>query len=285
MFMQEQCEECFLNQLPDLFDLYEVKDSDRELLTGLVKGIVCDPENQRLSPPETAEKVYEELTLRTGMNDPYAEIKRTNNAEMADLYPLLKLKIWESGSPLLTAIKFATIANSIDYGIAGHSFDLDKLVEEAENLEFAIDDTDLFLRSLDMSDSLLYILDNAGEAVADLLCIETIRKVFPALDVCVAVRGKPVINDVDADDLRQLNPDKSIHIVDTGRRLPGIPRKGGEHFEKAFMYYDLILAKGQGNFETNRDDRRVFHLFRVKCDVVSGYLNVPVGGAVFYEKL
>jgi uncharacterized protein with ATP-grasp and redox domains len=88
MFMQKQCEECFFNQLPDLFDLYEVKDCDRERLTGIVKAIVCDPENRRISPPETAEKVYEALTLETGVDDPYADIKRANNKEMTDLYPL-----------------------------------------------------------------------------------------------------------------------------------------------------------------------------------------------------
>ncbi len=98
-----------------------------------------------------------------------------------------------------------------------------------------------------MSEGLLYIMDNAGEAVADLLCIETIRKVFPDLNVCIAARGKPVINDVDAADVRSLDPDKSIRVVDSGRRLPGIPKRGGEYFEKAYMYYDLILAKGQGN--------------------------------------
>ncbi len=285
MRYSDACLECIRSQARRLIELCSADPKERNRLFGLAMEIIVSPESYEICPPEVARRLYEMIARETGIDDPYRAAKFNSNREMLELYPLLKLKAEESDRPLRTAFILSILANSIDYAIADHSFDENRFIEELEHTELAIDDTELFIRSLDMADSLLYIMDNAGEAVADRLVLETIREMYPELQIAAAVRGDPVLNDVVADDVMTIGLDTSVDIIDNGYRLPGIPGKGSPEFEKAFRNSDLILAKGQGNFETERDDRRVFHLFRVKCRVISDYLKVPIGGAVFYEKL
>ncbi len=49
---------------------------------------------------------------------------------------------------------------------------------------------------------------------------------------------------------------------------------------------DLIISKGQGNFEglIKENDPRIFHLLMVKCDVVAELLNVKKDSFVVYNK-
>jgi len=44
------------------------------------------------------------------------------------------------------------------------------------------------------------------------------------------------------------------------------------------MEADLILAKGQGNFETlSEDSRPIVFLFQAKCPVIAAHAQVPLG--------
>ena len=51
-----------------------------------------------------------------------------------------------------------------------------------------------------------------------------------------------------------------------------------EAFRKRFAEADLIIAKGQGNFETLNDaEANLFFLFKVKCPVIAAHVGLPVG--------
>lgn len=280
------CLNCLKKQAERLAALSEKDPAKRDRLYREAVGIVEMAGVSCVSSPEVAEILAEKMTEFTGIDDPFSEVKSRSNSEMTGLAAGMREALSASPHPLEDAARFAVYANSIDYGMEDvNEFDPGSFIERALELEFAIDDSELFFRSLDTADSLLYVLDNAGETVADRIFIEELQKAYPKLAVIAAVRGKPVLNDVTRSDLAKAGFDKTVTVVDSGRRLPGIPVKGSREFELAYLYSDVILAKGQGNFESERDDRRVFFLFLIKCRPISEYLKKPVGGAVFYEKL
>ncbi|OQA21119.1 MAG: hypothetical protein BWY63_01362 [Chloroflexi bacterium ADurb.Bin360] len=106
---------------------------------------------------------------------------------------------------------------------------------------------------------ILYLADNAGEIVLDRLLIEALG---PAR-VTVAVRGAPVINDATMD----------------GSDAPGtVLSDCSEAFQERFRKADLVISKGQGNFETlSGAPRDVCFLFKVKCPVISSNVGLPPG--------
>jgi uncharacterized protein with ATP-grasp and redox domains len=51
-----------------------------------------------------------------------------------------------------------------------------------------------------------------------------------------------------------------------------------DEFKNAFESADLIVSKGQGNFETLSDcGKNIFFLLKVKCPVVAVSVGLPVG--------
>jgi len=54
-----------------------------------------------------------------------------------------------------------------------------------------------------------------------------------------------------------------------------------ETFRRRFNKADLVIAKGQGNFETLSDvDKKVFFMLRPKCAVLARHLDREIGSLV-----
>ena len=134
---------------------------------------------------------------------------------------------------------------------------------------------DEFRDALDEASDVLYLADNAGEIVADQVLI---RELGPAR-VTVAVRGGPVLNDATMHDARQTGLTSIVPVIDNGSDAPGtLLPDCSPAFRARFASADLVIAKGQGNFESLCDaDRTVFALFKVKCGVVAEHTGLPVG--------
>ena len=112
--------------------------------------------------------------------------------------------------------------------------------------------------------TLFYMLDNCGEAVFDRLLIER----FPG-KVILGVRGDFILNDITRNEI-EISGLSRYEVVDTGDATPGVSlkRASGE-FMDVMQSCDLVIAKGQGNYETlDVYDRPIVHLLRVKCPVV-----------------
>ena len=79
-----------------------------------------------------------------------------------------------------------------------------------------------------------------------------------------------------------------VEIVDSGSDTPGtILEYCSETFRRTFAGADLVLAKGQGNYETlsGRAGRSgVFFLLRVKCPVIARDTGCPVGSLVLAKE-
>ncbi len=228
------------------------------------------------SPPEISRKVYGIISRKTGINDPYRKIKQRCTKQALSLLPEMKMLIAASRDRLLTAIKLSIAGNVIDFG-ANADFDLKKDIDKILYQEFAINHYRQFRRALDKACRILYVADNAGETVFDRLLIEELRK-----PVVYAVREKPVINDALREDALNAGIDEVAEIISSGSDAPGtIFKFCSKEFQRIFRSADLVISKGQGNYETLSGERRpIFFLLKAKCRVIARELGIEEGGIV-----
>ncbi len=237
-----------------------------------------------MKPVEMAEIIYPLVSEKTGVPDPYAPIRHETNHQALSLYPFFKSLVEESEFPLKTAIKLAIIGNSIDFGVPHNH--LGNLKAEALSLlgePLRIDHTNELFSRLEKAKELLLLADNSGEIVLDRLLLETIQKHHPALAVTIAVRDVPIINDVTLEDVKEVGFPPSIRAISSGNRTPGvILSKANDVFVETFGRADLVLSKGQGNYEglSEEADDRVFFLFRAKCSIIARNVGVKEGAMI-----
>ena len=224
------------------------------------------------TPPETATFIYQKIKEITGVNDPYKKIKEQNIQQVIKLYPYLKDIVTNSNDPLLTAIRLAIAGNVIDYG-ANRNFHLEDEIEKALKQDFAALDYDQFRTDLEKARSVMYLGDNAGESVFDKLLIETMGK-----PVTYVVREEPIINDVTMEDAVNSGIGEVAEIISSGIHTPAIILKlCNENFIKKFNEADLVISKGQGNFEGLSEVKRpVYFLLKAKCRLIARELNVKM---------
>jgi uncharacterized protein with ATP-grasp and redox domains len=212
----------------------------------------------------------------TGEADPYRQIKQESTEEALNVYPELKKKVDQSNARLLTAMRIAIAGNVIDFGVKA-DFDMENAIQDVLVKDFAICDYEECRQRLQDADEVLYIGDNAGEAVFDRILIEEIER-----PVTFAVRGGPIINDVTSVDAIQAGLDKVATIMPSGTDAPGtILQTCNPEFTETFDNATCIISKGQGNYEALSDQGRpVFFLLLVKCHVIARHLGVSVGDIV-----
>jgi uncharacterized protein with ATP-grasp and redox domains len=134
-------------------------------------------------------------------------------------------------------------------------------------------------RAVAGADRILYLCDNAGEIVFDRLLIE----VLPSEKITAVVRGTPVINDATLEDARATGLTEVVRVMDNGSDAPGtLLETCSPAFRDCFAAADLIIAKGQGNFETLSETRgkRIFFLLKVKCPLIARDIGEPTGRLV-----
>lgn len=224
-----------------------------------------------LSPPENASGLYALIARHTDCPDPYAHIKREENILALQLREQVKTRITESSDPLLTAIKYTAAGNIIDHG-ANHDFDQQKAMTDYQTHPFAINDLKGFRHELERARTILYLADNCGEIVLDGLLAE---RLSPGKEVVVAVRGGPVINDATLADAHFCGLTKTLQVISNGCTCPGTPlAQCSQEFRNYFQTADLIISKGQGNFETLTATKApLYFLLTVKCQEVAHCLS------------
>ena len=194
------------------------------------------------------------------------------------LYDELEALCLASGSDaFINRVKLAISGNMIDYGV-NPDFDLgcaEKHIREVLELPYDAAALDDLKCRIEKAENILYILDNCGEAVLDRLLLETMKD-----KVTIGVRGKPIINDITRKELADSALD-DFPVIDTGCNAPGAPlRMISPEFRDKMESADLVIAKGQGNFESLEGfftAKPIYFLFRAKCPVIQKYLDVSFG--------
>lgn len=272
------CFPCFIDQALRAGRL--VTDDER-LIKELVDSVGESFKNISLesSPPEMGEFIYGKIREMTGIDDPYREIKKSNINEALAIYPDVKKMLDKAEDRLLVAIRLAIAGNIIDFAF-GEKFDLKHDIERILEQEFAIFHYNEFKEHLDNANSILYIGDNAGESVFDRILIEELGK-----PVTYVVRGKPIINDVTMEDAVDSGLDQVAELISSGSTAPGaVLRLCNDEFIERFEHAEMIISKGQGNYEALSDVKKtVFFLLKAKCKMISKDLGVNQNDIVFYS--
>jgi len=232
------------------------------------------------TPAVFAQGLHRRIREIVGRTDPYREAKDRQNRLALALLPGLKDEITASPDPLITAARLAVAGNVIDLGAPGEISEARVRESIARALaEPLAGEQDGFRETILSARTILYLTDNAGEIAFDRLFIE---RLGPAR-VTAAVRGAPIINDATLIDARAVGLDRIVEVIDNGSDAPGtLLQDCSPEFRRRFAAADLVLAKGQGNFETlGRHPGNIGFLFKVKCPVIAERTGAPVGAHVW----
>ncbi len=241
-----------------------------------------------LSAPEIAAETQEFLRNLSGNDDPYKAVKEASTRAALDLFPRWRVQALADPDPLDFALRLSAAGNLIDCGPTG-KLDIEETSQRllfALRRPFAHSDNAVFFRRLDTARTLLLIADNAGELVADRLLLEVIERGWPEIQITVMVRGGHVLNDATREDVSPSGFPPHWRIADTHMRIPGLPlHRCPESVSKAFRTADMIIAKGQGNWETlnSVDHRGLFFLLTCKCPSIAEALGGTVGSTVLRQ--
>ena len=269
------CIPCFMDQALRAGRIAGMDDAGiKKLLDEL--GLMIKDLPLESSPPATGDLIYRKIREITGFNDPYKTIKKETIKEANALYPELKEIIKKSDNKLLTAVRIAIAGNVIDFGV-GHKFNIAEDVQAILNQDFGILHFDEFVTSLNKAESVLYLGDNSGESVFDKLLIEELGK-----PVTYVVRDVPVINDVTMQDAIDSGLDTVAELVSSGSSAPAIiPKLCSSGFLDRFEKAEMIISKGQGNYEgLSGIDGPIYFLLKAKCQVLAKDLGVEKGDIV-----
>jgi len=232
--------------------------------------------DMKATPPLIAQQLHRRLRGLTGVDDPYREVKDRFNRMALDMLPGLKTRVENTQDPLGMATRLAIAGNVIDLGAkAGLTEDNARTSVAQAIAEPLLGDMEEFRRAVNSAGKILYLADNAGEIVFDRLLIEQLSPER----VTLAVRGAAVINDATILDARQAGLKDLVEVIDNGSDAPGtVLADCSEEFCRRFHDADLIISKGQGNYETlSGEAAPIFFLFKVKCPVIASHAGVPVG--------
>lgn len=227
-------------------------------------------------PPVVGQMIHRRLRELTGNPDPYKSVKERYNRLALEMLPELREQVKQQPDPLLASVRLAITGNVIDFAaISGLTEDgVRSSISRALAEPFSID-IDRLRREIKRASSILYLADNAGEIVFDRLFIEQL----PTDRITIAVRGRPVINDATLDDARAAGLDEIARVIHNGSDAPGTVLDDCDlTFQAHFNAADLVIAKGQGNYETLNDEKKnILFLFRIKCETVASRTGFKTG--------
>jgi len=270
------CIPCFIRQALDVVRLITDDESVHQEVLREVLRLAADLDMSQ-SPPAIGQQIHRLIRQLGGQNDPYHQIKRRFNNLALKLYPELRKQIVSSSDRLETAIRLAIAGNIIDFGVNSSmdESDLQKAISESLTVDFDNVQLKSFRDAIGQAEEIFYLADNAGEIVFDRLLIEQL----PYEKVTVVVKGKPVINDATMEDAKFAGLTEIVEVIDNGSDAPGtILESCSQAFRNRFAEADLVIAKGQGNYETLSDvNKNIFFVLKAKCPVIARDLGCEVG--------
>jgi uncharacterized protein with ATP-grasp and redox domains len=287
MSLSLSCLGCNLNQALKVLDGLGLDPAAQESAMREVLSYLSQV-SYDLSNPEIMGGTWEIIVRHGGNPDPYREIKQYYNGKLLAMSGSIEALIASAPDPFTNALKTAIAGNLIDFA-AQHTFDLAALqrrIEDVLDAPLARDDSPRLQAALTGARTLLYLGDNCGEIVLDKLFIQRILREFP-VKVYYAVRGRPIINDATLADARQVAMEEVATVLENGDSCLGtVLSRVSPGFRRVFEEADVIIAKGQGNYESLMDAPRsgLFHLFMAKCQPVAAHLKVPSMSIVCMEK-
>lgn len=282
-----ECIYCTIKKADFLFSQYETSEDKKLEFMKEVFKIISMFEKEDTSPYLNAQ-IMRVLNSELNLGDIYLEIKKEYNDLLMSMEDEILNYIYKSEDKLLTALKYAMIGNFIDFG-AMDKVDINELKKLIKNASEQIIDSneyDNFKEELKNAKQIVYIVDNAGEIVFDKIFIKLIKEMYQNLIIDVIVRGKPVHNDATIIDAEEIGLCNMVNVIENGTDIPGtqlneINKNTLEVIDNA----DLIISKGQGNFETLFGcNKNIYYIFLCKCDLFTKRFNIERFKGIFVNE-
>ena len=273
------CISCFIRQALDAARLATDDEQIHKKVVDLVLRLAVDLDMTQ-SPPVVGQQIHRLIRSLVGSKDPYYKVKKQFNSLALKLYSDLRKQIISSSDSLETAIRLAIAGNVIDFGAKNSLTELEvrKTINDSLNSYLDPQQVQNFKNAVMEAEEILYLTDNAGEIVFDHLLIEQL----PIENVTVVVKGAPVINDATIEDANVIGLGRIVEVIDNGSDGPGtILETCSKDFLARFEKADLIIAKGQGNYETLSDiNKNIVFMLKAKCPVIAEDIDCYIGETI-----
>lgn len=261
------CIHCMVDRHLNHYDVDAPEAKKLAYMQGVL-GIVSQAKTFE-SAPVITERIYELQRKMFGETVDFSEIKHTYNQMMKKEEEKIVQEIAKAKDPLKRAIQYAMTGNYIDFGAMSHvdNAKLEELLDRSQENHIDEKEYARLKEDLEKASKMVYLTDNCGEIVLDKILIGQIMKRYPKVEITVIVRGKPALNDATIEDAQEIGLSDLVKVIGngsgiTGTWLPQVSREAGEMIDTA----DLILSKGQGNFETLQGCKKnIYYMFLCKC--------------------
>ncbi|NQT76699.1 MAG: DUF89 family protein [Bacteroidetes bacterium] len=284
------CYSCVINQARSAARFAELNEEQTSRVITIARAELEKSKTAPIIVQHIVRRVADAVIQELGESpdfDIYAEVKEKSNTLSLSYVEKFQKMIDASDSPFDTGMQIAAAGNIIDFGAKDHdSINLNKELQSLDKTPFDRYDIEAFKNGLNGASTLLYICDNSGEIVFDMLFIKEIQREYPSLQIVAAVREKPIINDATLEDAREVGLDRLVTTISSGSVYPGtILPETSEEFQELFASADVMLAKGQGNFETLLpwSNKRLFFLLRIKCEYMAALSGVKQDNLVLMQ--
>ena len=275
MKMHDKCLPCIVNQAIKVANITGVNLKDellREVFTYLSKM------DFNSTTPEIIGEVFDMIKRYTNNPDPYKETRTYYNTLFLNLLPEFEKKIEQAENTFELAIRYAIVGNIIDFNPVQNTLleEIYNSLDQVEQLEFAIDDSQSLMKDILNERILLYLGDNCGEICLDKLLLKKMKELNPDIRLLFGVRGKPVVNDSIAEDAYFVGIDEYAEIIDNGDGSLGtVLHRTSPSFMDVYKAADVIIAKGQANYEClSEENKNIYFLLMTKCDVIANDIGV-----------
>jgi len=279
--IEKECLDCIYNQSTRVSNFLQVTTTQAKFISDIANHHIKKFDHNS-TPPHNATPMYEAIAHYLQVDDLYASMKDDASKKAQEFVFTCEKSIKNSEDQLKGAIKTAIAGNVIDLA-AEVMFDLDEEISKIFQTNFAIDDFDKLKSKLSTTKKLVYLSDNAGEEIFDKICIETIKEIYPSIEIFYFVRGKPIINDLTIEHAKKSGLHKVATLVDSGVPTPGYAIDlADDKAHKIFKSADCIISKGMGNYECLGEENNypIYFLLKVKCQVVARAIGAKLGDIV-----
>ncbi len=275
--MKNICYDCHLKTVNNLIKKFEPSSHIVSELNLEIKHLLKSKTGS--SNPEIATYIHRLIKEKLRVGDLYHTEKIHANSVLLSSYDNWKSYIHNCENPFYEAVKLAIAGNIVDYAAHSVPEDIELKIHDLIKQPLALDYVANLQADVMKAKSILYLGDNAGEIVFDKLLLETMGH----SNVTYVVRGKAIINDVTFEDAGQTSIDQLCNVISNGYDAPStILEYCSKEFLDAFDNADLIIAKGQGNFEGLMDVKKsnIYFLLTVKCSPIAEILGLHIGDLV-----
>lgn len=267
--LRPECISCVIKQQLEQSPKDAPEDIRREYMQKVLKVLAEAPKTA--SAPVVVREINRIQKEMFGFTREFGEKKRYYNQVMLDKEADIQERLEQSTDSLKLAIQYSMTGNYIDFGTVNNVDEgkLEEMLEASPDNPINEQEYAALQQDLSKAEKVLFITDNCGEIVLDKLLIKQIKKQYPQTDITVMVRGGEVLNDATRIDAEYVGLAELATIIDNGNDIAGTCLEAlSEEALTALDSVDVILAKGQANFETLRKcGRNIYYIFMCKCDL------------------